>query len=71
MTPKEKAEELTNKFYNAMNPDAPDCNISIRQAKQCAKIAVEEMKKMLPFPNDEWHEERMSFLDEVLTHLNT
>jgi len=43
MTPEEKAAELTNRYYNQMNLHAPDCNISIRQAKQCALIAVDEL----------------------------
>ena len=43
MTPKEKAKELVNNYYNAMNPNAPDCNISYRQAKECALIAVDEI----------------------------
>lgn len=43
MTPKEKAKELVYKYYNKMNPDAPDCNISFNQCKQCALIAVDEI----------------------------
>lgn len=37
---KEKAKELVYKYYNAMNPYAPDCSISFNQAKQCALIAI-------------------------------
>ena len=40
---KEKAKELVYKYYNAMNPYAPDCSISFNQAKQCALIAVDEI----------------------------
>jgi len=40
---KEKARELVNLYYNTMNPDSPDCNISYNQAKQCALIAVDEI----------------------------
>jgi len=43
MTPKEKAIELINKYYNQMNPEAPDCNISFNQCKQCALICVDEI----------------------------
>lgn len=70
MTAKEKAEELTNKFYNAMNPDYPDCNISIRQAKQCAKIAVEDVIKYAETFGDVT-ELDVQYYNEVLTHLNT
>ena len=40
-----QARELVTKYYNAMNPNQPDCNISWRQAKQCALIAVDELIK--------------------------
>ena len=40
MTPKEKAKELVYKYYNAMNPYAPDCSISFNQVKQCALISI-------------------------------
>ena len=43
MTPEEKAKYLVYKYYNEMNPNAPDCNISLAQAKQCALIAVDEI----------------------------
>ena len=36
-----QAKELVEKYYNAMNPNRPDCNISWRQAKQCALIACD------------------------------
>ena len=47
MTPKEKAQELVYKYYNKMNPDAPDCNISFNQCKQCALIAVNEILEII------------------------
>ena len=43
MTAVEKAKYLVYKYYNEMNPNAPDCNISFAQAKQCALIAVDEI----------------------------
>jgi len=43
MSAKEKAKELVDKYYYSMNPNAPDCNISYNQAKQCAIIAVDEL----------------------------
>lgn len=52
MTHKEKAKYLVYKYYNEMNPDAPDCNISFAQAKQCALIAVDEILKSNPCYED-------------------
>jgi hypothetical protein len=52
MTPKEKAQELVDKYLNASfnckDCDMPYCdmkctNLSIREAKQCALIAVDEV----------------------------
>jgi hypothetical protein len=52
MTPKQKAQELVDKYLNASfnckDCDMPYCdmkctNLSIREAKQCALIAVDEM----------------------------
>ena len=40
---KQKAKELIEWFYIKLNPDAPDCNISIRQAKQCAIKVCDEI----------------------------
>jgi hypothetical protein len=53
-----------------MNPDYPDCNISIRQAKQCAKIAVEDVIKYAETFGDVT-ELDVQYYNEVLTHLNT
>ena len=50
MTPKEKAEELFDNFFNLYpNQDAYFI------AKQCALIAVDEIIKVLPHP-DYWQE---------------
>jgi len=43
MTPKEKAEDLFNKFY--------DLPVIPSTAKDCALIAVDEMILVLPFTN--------------------
>jgi hypothetical protein len=72
MTPKEKYQELFYKFNTITSKEfKSDTVTSASAANECVRIAVEEMKEMLPFPNDEWKYERISFLDEVLTHLNT
>ena len=51
LTPKDKAKELVDRFYHEMNPNAPDCNISFRQAKQCAIIAVQNIICANPHSN--------------------
>ena len=66
MTAKEKAKELVFKYYNAMNPDAPDCSISFRQSKQCALIAVDEMIEWSKqFLNEELLTHALLYLEEV------
>jgi len=48
-TPKEKAEELVNKFYETL----PQW-VNMQDAKQCAIIAVDEMLSMLtPYMEDD------------------
>ena len=58
MTPKEKAKELVDKYLNASfnckDCDMPYCdmkctNLSVREAKQCALIAVDELLKVSTF----------------------
>jgi len=46
MTPKEKADELINK-YSAFNIGYATCNLSIKEAKQCVLICVGEILKSL------------------------
>ncbi len=53
----ENAKYLVYKYYNEMNPNAPDCNISFAQAKQCALIAVD-----LAIEYNDFH---IEFLQEV------
>ena len=70
MTPKEKAEELVNKFidyadavpedYDWMDPVSHCDEKQLTSAKQCALIAVDEIYNsgLLIFVDDEqyWHE---------------
>lgn len=49
MTPKEKAEELVDKFENYSFMDIDQKTSSFSTAKQCAIIAVDEIIKVL------WH----------------
>ena len=57
MTPKEKAQELVNKYYRFTNTvQYPDSNY--KDAKKCALIAVDEIKKAVTWTTEEmyWHE---------------
>ena len=54
MTPKEKAEELYNKFYSAIPGVDDDGQHEHASAKQCALIAVDEI---LEVARDTYHEE--------------
>jgi hypothetical protein len=55
MTPKEKAEELFEKFNN---PDTTHCPY-VHNAQQCALIAVDEIIKIEPY------QRRFRLFDEV------
>jgi hypothetical protein len=49
MTPKEKAEELVNKFYNYTSCEWWEGELGHKEnMKQCALIAVDEIIKALP-----------------------
>jgi hypothetical protein len=43
MTPKEKAEELFNKYYSYLKANLMNDEEAIEDAKQCALIAVDEL----------------------------
>jgi hypothetical protein len=43
MTPKAKALELLNKYYNLFNPDYPNINVLFKDCKKCALITVDEL----------------------------
>jgi len=51
MTPKEKADELVERFrMNVL--DWEGCSINEHKAKQCALIAVDEILNLASFYND-------------------
>jgi hypothetical protein len=52
MTPKEKAEELFNKFYPRATSYSSDRKNQNENAKQCALIAVDEIIKAIPCRED-------------------
>jgi len=55
MTPKEKAKELFNKYYSYLKSNLMDDKEAIDDAKQCALIAVDEVR---------WFHERLFYLTE-------
>lgn len=68
MTPKEKAKELIEKFYE----NDPEIGRSITQATKCALIAVDELIK----ENEKWHywhnlksEEFVEYWQQVKTEI--
>jgi len=57
MTPKDKAEELIDKFTIDLRPFSEHGEWSEHQAKRCALIAVDEMLNLLPLANrDYWQQ---------------
>ena len=75
LTPKQKAEELLNKYldienYNSLNLDlfCDECGMSLNAAKFCALIAVDEIIKikLLWFQKDTEH---LDFWKEVKEEL--
>ena len=61
MTPKEKAAELINKYATYVVMWAGDINTTHQNCKQCALIAVDEIKTLLynadrMYQYDYWHE---------------
>jgi len=68
MTPKQKAQELIDKYlkasFNCKDCDMPYCDmkctsLNIREAKQCALIAVDEILSVVwyvPVDTEYWQE---------------
>jgi hypothetical protein len=68
--PEEKATELINKFRNEYAWVETDYKADLyRDAKQCAKICVEEILKLDVWGNPHNAEEGRLYWEEVLTHL--
>jgi len=55
-TPKEDAQELYEKFLQAM-PMTPDANVEVRKAKQCALIAQDDKIILLAKLSDMAHDD--------------
>ena len=55
MTPKEKAEELVDKYMNIRNVKLSDYSIIyLPTAKQCALISVDEILKAVDNPDEKY-----------------
>ena len=69
MTPKEKADELFNKYATYVVMWASDINTTHQNCKQCALIAVdeiiEECYNWTGGTNDGWETKRFDFWQEV------
>jgi len=66
MTPKEKAEELVDKFmdYTGFEIDENNNMSNVFSAKQCALIAVDEILNLLPLANrDFWENVKQEICD--------
>ena len=65
MTPKEKAQELVNKFYMAIPSD--EMGLCDEASRQCALIAVDEILNEYPSqaPKNSYEMERHIYFQEV------
>ena len=57
MIPKEKANELYNKYATHVVMWVGDINTTHQNCKQCALIAVDEILNLLPLANRDYWEE--------------
>ena len=57
MTPKEKADELFDKYYSYLKANLMDDKEAIDDAKQCALIAVDELIKQVNYLHIEYWKE--------------
>ena len=66
--PKEKAQELIQKYY----PLTKDSFTSLKYAKQCAVIAIDEIKKCVLYTSQKFENDRFSedYWEEVKHELN-
>ena len=56
MTPKEKADELVNKFYNAAMNFSSTVRVRHELSKQCALIAVDEILSIQVVKDGFWQQ---------------
>ena len=68
MTPKEKAQELYNKFYNT---DSHGNSVKLREslAKQCALIAVDEILESIHYTEYPMPTKDIDYWNQVKTEI--
>jgi hypothetical protein len=75
MTPKEKADELFDKYYSVKWHNGKKvCSMSKQAAKDCAIIAVDEMIESYEFDvisdmTNQRYIDKLNYLDEVKTQI--
>lgn len=65
MTPKEKADELFDKYYSYLKANLMDDKEAIDDAKQCALIAVNELIKQVNYLHIEYWKEVKQYIIEI------
>jgi hypothetical protein len=76
MTPKEKADELFDKYYSVKWHNGKKvCSMSKQAAKDCALIAVDEMIESYEFDvisdmTNQRYIDKLNYLDEVRQEIN-
>jgi hypothetical protein len=76
MTPKEKADELFDKYYSVKWHNGKKvCSMSKQAAKDCAIIAVDEMIESYEFDvisdmTNQRYIDKLNYLDEVRQEIN-
>jgi hypothetical protein len=65
MTPKEKADELFDKYYSYLKANLMDDKEAIDDAKQCALIAVDELIKQVNYLHIEYWKEVKQYIIEI------
>jgi hypothetical protein len=65
MTPKEKADELFDKYYSYLKANLMDDKEAIDDAKQCALIAVDELIKQVNYLYIEYWKEVKQYIIEI------
>jgi hypothetical protein len=65
MTPKEKADELFDKYYSYLKANLMDDKEAIDDAKQCALIAVDELIIQVNYLHIEYWKEVKQYIIEI------
>ena len=69
MTPKEKAEELVNKYWEYLRADLMYAEDAKEDAIQCSLIAVDEILSEFMFADSDYSNRRYKYYQEVKKEL--